>query len=207
MGKVIRFHARASTGSADDGSSFRAAISAKTSSVISDFPRSAAKATTAAQCGAGMPLVCQPLTVEADCPRAGATSPVPPRVAMTDFQVNMPANIVRTLRTSQAFATRETTIPVDCGSLSPMIDPPEIIGPRLKALRLALECPTQTVFAKKLGIEKNTYNPFEKGTRELTFETACLIRKRFKIPLDYLFWGDMEDQLPAAVSRRLSRAA
>lgn len=88
-----------------------------------------------------------------------------------------------------------------------MIDPPEIIGPRLKALRLALECPTQTVFAKKLGIEKNTYNPFEKGTRELTFETACLIRKRFKIPLDYLFWGDMEDQLPAAVSRRLSRAA
>jgi len=88
-----------------------------------------------------------------------------------------------------------------------MIDPPEIIGQRLKALRLALECRTQTDFARKLGIEKNTYNPFEKGTRELTFETACLIRKRFKIPLDYLFWGDMEDQLPMAVSRRLRKAA
>lgn len=88
-----------------------------------------------------------------------------------------------------------------------MIDPPEIIGPRLKALRLALGFKTQVEFADKLGIEKNTYNPFEKGTRELTFETACLIRRRFKIPTDYLFWGDMEDQLPAAVSRRLNQAA
>lgn len=88
-----------------------------------------------------------------------------------------------------------------------MIDPPHIIAPRLKALREALGYRTQKAFADSLKIEKNTYNPFETGKRELTFETACLIRRRHKIPIDYLFWGDMEDQLPLAVARRLRTAA
>ena len=76
-----------------------------------------------------------------------------------------------------------------------MIDSPKVIGNRLKALRAALDIKTQTAFAEELGIEKNTYNPFETGKRELTFETACLIRKKFKIPIDWLFWGD-DDELP-----------
>ncbi len=48
-----------------------------------------------------------------------------------------------------------------------MIDDPKAIGKRLKNLRLALGFPTQVAFANELGIERNTYNPFEKGTREL----------------------------------------
>ena len=88
-----------------------------------------------------------------------------------------------------------------------MIDPPEIMGPRLKRLRLALGFRTQVEFAKKIGIEKNTYNPFETGKRPLTFEVACSIRRKFKIPVDYLFWGDNEDQLPAGILRKLERAA
>jgi DNA-binding XRE family transcriptional regulator len=198
MGKVIRFHARASTGSP---------TAAKASKVISAHPFSPASRTSSGQRPGGMPRLRQPLTMDGFKPSASETAPVPPRASIVESGVNMEVNIVRTLRTSQEFATCETTFPVDCGPLGPMIDPPETIGPRLKALRLALKCKTQTDFARKLGIEKNTYNPFEKGSRELTFETACLIRKRFKIPVDYLFWGDMEDQLPAAVSSRLSRAA
>lgn len=83
-----------------------------------------------------------------------------------------------------------------------MIDDPKIVAKRLKNLREALGMPTQVSFAKELGIEKNTYNPFEKGTRELTFETACLIRKKFKIPIDWLFWGE-DDELPYHVKVKL----
>ena len=83
-----------------------------------------------------------------------------------------------------------------------MIDPPKVIGPRLKALRRALEIETQVEFAHAIGIEKNTYNPWEKGSRPLTFEGACLIRKKYGIPLDYLFFGNM-DGLPDWVRIRL----
>lgn len=88
-----------------------------------------------------------------------------------------------------------------------MIDTPEIIGPRLKALRIAVGCRTQIEFAKEIGVEKNTYNPWEKGTRQLTFEGALLIRKRYRIPLDYLFFGEAADELPAKVHKSLQRAA
>lgn len=88
-----------------------------------------------------------------------------------------------------------------------MIDAPEIIGPRLKALRIALGVRRQSEFAESIGIEKQTYNPWEKGTRALTFEGALLIRKRYRIPLDYLFFGEAIDELPAKVHRNLRDAA
>lgn len=99
------------------------------------------------------------------------------------------------MRTSQGFASRETTFSGDRGPIEGMIDNPRVIGNRLKNLRMALDIKTQKAFADQLGIEKNTYNPYETGKRELTFETACLIRKKFRIPIDWLFWGD-DDELP-----------
>lgn len=72
-----------------------------------------------------------------------------------------------------------------------MMDPPHIVAGRLKALRIELGYKSQTAFAEKLGIDKSTYNPYEKGTRPLTFETACLIRRRFGVSIDWLFFGDM----------------
>lgn len=85
-----------------------------------------------------------------------------------------------------------------------MVDPPEVIGPRLKSLRRALEIDTQVEFAQAIGVEKNTYNPWEKGSRPLTFEGACLIRKRFNISLDYLYFGELEG-LPAWLRLRLMK--
>lgn len=87
-----------------------------------------------------------------------------------------------------------------------MVDPPRVIGPRLKALRKALDVPTQVEFAAQIGVEKNTYNPWEKGTRPLTFEGACLIRKRYRIPLDYLFFGEI-GELPVRLHQRLVKQA
>lgn len=83
-----------------------------------------------------------------------------------------------------------------------MIDEPKIVAKRLKNLREALGFTSQVAFANELGIGRNTYNPFEKGARELTFETACLIRKKFKIPIDWLFWGE-DDELPYHIKVKL----
>lgn len=88
-----------------------------------------------------------------------------------------------------------------------MIDPPEVLGPRLAALRLALGVETQVEFAKAIGVEKNTYNPWENGKRPLTFEGACLIRRKYHIPLDYLFFGEAVEELPSKVVKALKKAA
>jgi len=83
-----------------------------------------------------------------------------------------------------------------------MTDAPEVIGSRLKNLREALGIKTQVKFAEEIGIEKNTYNPFEKGARTLTFEAACKIRQKFKIPIDWLFWGE-DDEIPYHIKVKL----
>ena len=84
-----------------------------------------------------------------------------------------------------------------------MVDHPKVIGRRLKGLRAALEIKTQTAFAAEIGVDKSTYNPWETGARPLTFEGALLIRRRFGIPLDYLYFGD-HGGLPVRVHQRLA---
>lgn len=196
MTNVVWFadHARAS-------SSLRADKSAKTSSVTSERPRSSARAMIDAQRVDGIPRFFHPLTTPSSNDSADATAPVFPRAVMIESQV-MKATIVRTVRTGQGFASRETTFSPDRGPIGSMIDPPKIVAKRLKNLRVALGIKTQVEFARELGIEKNTYNPFERASRELTFETACLIRKRFKIPIDWLFWGE-DDELPYHIKVKL----
>lgn len=181
--------------------------SAKASRVISFRPRSTAKRAKAKQRPAGMPRSRQELTVESAKDSAVATAAVPPRPSMTEpavsAEVSMSETIVRTVRTCQEFADCETTFIDDYVALGRMIDPPEIIGPRLRAIRLALEYPSQVAFAKALGVEKNTYNPWEKGSRSLTFEAGCVLRRKWGIPLDYLFFGANEDRLPSHIFARL----
>lgn len=130
---------------------------------------------------------------------------------MTEPEVSdlasMPRIVVRNLRTCQVFADREMTFREPHSPIQGMLDPPETIGRRLKAVRLAVGCRTQTDFARAIGVEKNTYNPWEKGTRPLTFEGALLIRKRYKIPLDYLFFGEAQDEIPARILNNLQNAA
>lgn len=180
----VRRHARASSG--------LPAISAKASSVISGTPFSAASLDKGSQCPEGMPLVRQTETVGSASESACATALVPPRASMTESGVIMDPTLVCTVQTCQEFATRKTTFGSICGAIKSMMDAPEIIAKRLKALRKELGYKTQVEFAAKLGIDKSTYNPFETGTRPLTFETACLIRREFGIPIDWLFFGDMQ---------------
>jgi len=82
-----------------------------------------------------------------------------------------------------------------------MMDRPHIVAARLKALRTELGYKSQSAFAARLGIDKSTYNPYEKGTRPLTFETACLIRREFGISIDWLFFGDLHQSAIQTMAR------
>ena len=64
------------------------------------------------------------------------------------------------------------------------------VANRLVALREKLQ-QDQKTFAHSLGIEKNTYNAYERGKRPLTIETAKKIRKKYGISTDWLLYGDL----------------
>lgn len=67
------------------------------------------------------------------------------------------------------------------------------IAARLVATRKALgfDSPReQLAFCKQIRVGKTTYNPFEKGGRRITVDVAIKIRKRFTIPLDWIYCGD-----------------
>jgi transcriptional regulator with XRE-family HTH domain len=77
------------------------------------------------------------------------------------------------------------------------------IAHRLERTREALGFANQVEFCKEIGVEKNIYNPFEKGRRRITVDAAIKIRKRFNIPLDWIFCGDPSG-LPAHLYRKLN---
>lgn len=64
------------------------------------------------------------------------------------------------------------------------------VANRLAALREKLGL-DQVDFAEALGIEKNTYNAYERGKRPLSIETAKKIRRRYGISVDWLLFGDL----------------
>lgn len=64
------------------------------------------------------------------------------------------------------------------------------VANRLVALREKLNL-DQVDFAKSLGIEKNTYNAYERGKRSLSIETAKKIRRKYGISVDWLLFGDI----------------
>lgn len=94
------------------------------------------------------------------------------------------------MRTCQGFANCETTFSYNYGAITAIMDTREKIAARLIALRDEVNMDQQT-FARAIGVEKNTYNPFETGKRRLSFEVACLIKRRFGVSIDWLFFGDM----------------
>ena len=182
-----------------------AAIRAKASRVIPGTPRSSASRDSGSQRADGMPRLRQQLTAGELTERAEATSLVPPSASMTESGVIMPATVVCTTQTCQAFATCETTFDAGCGPIRGMIDPPTIIGNRLEALRKELGFKTQEAFAEKMGIDKSTYSSIKNGKRNLSFETACVIREIWGISIDWLFFGDLQ-QSAIQIMSRIGRA-
>ena len=80
------------------------------------------------------------------------------------------------------------------------------VAQRLFETRQALGFAGQVDFCREIGVEKNVYNPFEKGRRRITIDVALKIRRRFGIPLDWTYCGDPAT-LPVHLYQKLSRVA
>ena len=152
------------------------------------------------------PRARQELTVDGFSPSASATPLVPPSASMTlSTESNIAALIVRKMRTRQEFATRETISIFEYAAIGGMSDTVKIIAKRLVSTRLAIGV-KQAEFCRQIGVEKNVYNPFEKGTRRITLEVALKIRARFGVSLDWIYCGDIS-KLSVDLYHKLARAA
>lgn len=199
MGDVIGFHAAVSAVSAG-----REAASVSKVTFSRFF--SPASLTSSDHRRAGIPRVRQVLTVDAGTWSAAETAPVPPRSSITASGV-MGGNIVRRLRTSQAFARRETTFSFGRAPIGAMATTLGKQAARLIATREALGFPSQTDFCKEIKAAKNVYNPFETGKRPITLGMARKIKKRFGIPLDWTLDGDQAQKLPADIFNKIGHLA
>jgi hypothetical protein len=149
----------------------------------------------------------QVLTVDKGKSRAEATAPVPPKSSIAESTVMaMDANIVRGLRTSQAFANCETTQGSKDVELFLMGNLLDEQAKRLRETRLALGYGNQAEFCREIGIERNVYNPFEKGRRPITIDAAKAIKSRFRLKLDWIIDGDLEAVSPKLL-RKMHRSA
>lgn len=173
--------------------------------MISATPFSEAKRTKVSQCADGIPRTRQTLTVEGCNDKAVDTALVPPNASMTESGVIMEETLVCTVQTCQEFASCQTTFDTGYDGIGGMmIDPPHAIVGRLEALRKELNIPTQEKFANEIGLDKSTYSLMKKGERNLSFETACRIKDKWGISLDWLFYGEFQksaDQIMTRIGR------
>lgn len=90
--------------------------------------------------------------------------------------------------------------------MKPLRDSDAQIGQRLAETRLALGYDNQVEFATTIGLGKSTYNPYEKGSRPLTLQSALKIQAKHHVPINWLLNGD-PSQLPHHLHKLLVRAA
>ncbi len=65
------------------------------------------------------------------------------------------------------------------------------ISRRLKATRLALGFRTQAAYCRDAGIEKNTYNQWERGKGRPDLDNAIILCEKFDLTLDWIYFGDL----------------
>lgn len=85
--------------------------------------------------------------------------------------------------------------------LQDLEDQPEAIGARLRKVREILHL-TKREFAERAGIGEQVYGPFENGKRDLTLHAAKRLRKTYGLPLEFMYFGKIED-LPTRISKEL----
>lgn len=80
------------------------------------------------------------------------------------------------------------------------------IANRLFLTRKALGYEEQAEFCRQIGVDKTVYNPFETGRRRISLDVALAIRRRFAIPLDWIYCGELS-RLPGEVYAKLPPVA
>lgn len=97
---------------------------------------------------------------------------------------------------------------MDCGGVvrapSPtMRDTQQVIAKRLIALRNALGVNDATI-CRNIDVAANRWSQYldPHGKRTITLDVAVRLRKRYGVPLDWIYLGD-ESGLPRGLSERL----
>lgn len=83
------------------------------------------------------------------------------------------------------------------------MDNPDVIGARLKRLRLALGYPQARLFCSFVGITDQALNNYEAGRRRISLDEAMKIVIKTGVSLDWLYRG-LEHTLPKHVSDKLA---
>jgi transcriptional regulator with XRE-family HTH domain len=82
------------------------------------------------------------------------------------------------------------------------MDRPEVIGARLKALRLALGYKRVKTFCDFIGITDTTWNNFERGHRRISIDEAAKVVTKTGVSLDWIYLG-REHTLPLHIAEKL----
>lgn len=82
------------------------------------------------------------------------------------------------------------------------MDRPELIGARLRQLRLALGFPHARHFAEFVGISEQAWNHFETGRRAPTPPDATKVAAKTGITLDWIYRG-LTGAMPLHVMQKL----
>jgi DNA-binding XRE family transcriptional regulator len=81
----------------------------------------------------------------------------------------------------------------------------DAIARRLERTRVALDL-SQSEFADKAGIARNTYNQWEKGKGRPQLDGAIALCNAYSLTLDWIYFGQMAG-LPYQVASKLVSAA
>jgi transcriptional regulator with XRE-family HTH domain len=82
------------------------------------------------------------------------------------------------------------------------MDKPEIIGARLKALRLALGFHQARAFCTFIGAHEPNWNMFERGHRRISLDEAVKVVIKTGVSLDWIYLG-REHTLPLHIAEKL----
>ncbi|WP_416368599.1 helix-turn-helix transcriptional regulator [Tritonibacter mobilis] len=77
----------------------------------------------------------------------------------------------------------------------------DAVSARLKRVREVLGL-SKKDFAERAGLTEQTYGPFENAKRELSLSAAKKLRKRYGLPLEFMYFGKIDD-LPTRISKDL----
>lgn len=87
------------------------------------------------------------------------------------------------------------------GMLEEMKDQREAVAARLAKIRHILGMEKKE-FAERAGLNMQTYGPFENAKRDLSLQSAKLIRSTYGVSLEFLYFGKIDD-LPTRISKHL----
>lgn len=101
-------------------------------------------------------------------------------------------------QTAECAAVRDS---VAISMLEDQGDSREAVAARLTRVREILGL-SKRDFAAQAGMSEQTYNPFENAKRDLSLTAAKLLRKRYGVTLEFLYFGNRND-LPHRIAKDL----